>query len=105
MRKNFHSTLEIFKKALKAQYFHGICLLCCTQGESREHILQDIELAKAHFEYFSVNVFCNNSTPVKQDPELAEWFIKEVYPLIKDDKRIEVLIQNTDLGVGGEEAL
>mgnify|MGYP006974601410 CR=1 FL=1 len=88
-----------------AQYFQGICLLCCTQGESKEHILQDIELAKAHFEYFSVNVFCNNSTPVKQDPELAEWFIKEVYPLIKDDKRIEVLIQNTDLGVGGEEAL
>jgi hypothetical protein len=87
-----------------AQYFQGICLLCCTQGESREHILQDIELAKAHFEYFSVNVFCNNSTSVKQDPELAEWFIKEVYPLIKDDKRIEVLIQNTDLGVGGDEA-
>jgi hypothetical protein len=51
-----------------------------------------------------VNVFCNNSTSVKQDPELAEWFIKEVYPLIKDDKRIEVLIQNTDLGVGGDEA-
>ena len=83
-----------------AQYFQGICLLCCTQGETKEHILKDIELAKEHFEYFSVNVFCNNHTPVKQDKELASWFAKEVYPLIKDEPGIEVLMENTDLGVG-----
>ena len=83
-----------------AQYFQGICLLCCTQGETKEHILKDIELAKEHFEYFSVNVFCNNHTSVKQDKELASWFAKEVYPLIKDEPGIEVLMENTDLGVG-----
>lgn len=83
-----------------SRYFQGICLLCCTQGETKEHILQDIALAKAHFEYFSVNVFCNNHTSVKQDPELVTWFAKEVYPKIKDDSRIEVLMENTDLGVG-----
>ena len=83
-----------------AQYFQGICLLCCTQGETKEHILKDIELAKAHFEYFSVNVFCNNHTSVKQDKDLATWFAKEVYPLIKDEPGIEVLMENTDLGVG-----
>ena len=83
-----------------ARYFQGICLLCCTQGETKEHILKDIELARQHFEYFSVNVFCNNHTPVKQDKELASWFAKEVYPMIKDDPRIEVLMENTDLGVG-----
>ena len=88
-----------------AKHFQGVCLLCCTQGESKERILEDIELARKHFEYFSINVFCNNTTPIKQDQELTAWFIKEVYPLIKEDKRIEVLIQNTDLGVGGEEAL
>ena len=83
-----------------AQHFQGICLLCCTQGETKEHILKDIELAKAHFEYFSVNVFCDNHTPIKQDKELASWFAKEIYPMIKDDPRIEVLMENTDLGVG-----
>ena len=83
-----------------AQYFQGVCLLCCTQGESKEHIMKDIETAKKHFEYFSVNVFCNNSTPVKQDPELAQWFAREVYPRIKDVEGIEVLMENTDLGVG-----
>ena len=83
-----------------AQYFQGVCLLCCTQGESKEHIMKDIETAKKHFEYFSVNVFCNNSTSVKQDPELAQWFACEVYPQIKDVDGIEVLMENTDLGVG-----
>ena len=83
-----------------AKYFQGVCLLCCTQGESKEHIMKDIEIAKKHFEYFSVNVFCNNSTSVKQDPELAQWFAREVYPRIKDVEGIEVLMENTDLGVG-----
>ena len=83
-----------------AQYFQGVCLLCCTQGESKEHIMKDIETAKKHFEYFSVNVFCNNSTPVKQDAELAQWFAREDYPQIKDVDGIEVLMENTDLGVG-----
>lgn len=83
-----------------AKYFQGVCLLCCTQGESKEHIMKDIETAQTHFEYFSVNVFCNNSTSVKQDKELAQWFAREVYPKIKDEEGIEVLMENTDLGVG-----
>ena len=83
-----------------ARYFQGICLLCCTQGETKEHILKDIELARQHFEYFSVNVFCNNHTEVKQDKELTAWFAQEVYPTIKEDTRIEILMENTDLGVG-----
>ena len=83
-----------------ARYFQGVCLLCCTEGETRERIVRDIELAREHFEYFSVNVFCDNTTKIKRDPELVEWFVREVYPTIKDNPRIEVLIDNTDLGVG-----
>ena len=83
-----------------AKYFQGVCLLCCTQGESKEHIMKDIEIARTHFEYFSVNVFCNNSTSVKQDKKLAQWFAREVYSQIKDEEGIEVLMENTDLGVG-----
>ena len=83
-----------------AKYFQGVCLLCGTQGESKEHIIRDIKIARKHFEYFSVNVFCNNSTSVKQDPELASWFAREIYPQIKKVDGIEVLMENTDLGVG-----
>lgn len=83
-----------------AKYFQGVCLLCCTDGDTKERIVSDIETAKRHFEYFSVNLFCNNSTAVKRDSELSEWFIREIYPLVKDDPAIEVLVENTDLGVG-----
>ena len=83
-----------------AKHFKGVCLLCCTQGDTKERIMSDIATAKKHFEYFSVNLFCNNSTSVKRDEELVRWFVKEVYPQIKDDDRIEILIDNTDLGVG-----
>ena len=83
-----------------AKYFRGVCLLCGTNGESKEHVLSDIELAKNYFEYISVNLFNVNSTAIKPDADLQEWFKNEVYPLIKDDSQIEVLINNTDLGVG-----
>ena len=83
-----------------AKYFQGVCLLLGTEGESKEHVINDIELAKKHFEYFSVNVFCNNGTDTKRDEELVAWFVKEVYPTLKDQLGIEVLLDNTDLGVG-----
>ena len=83
-----------------ARHFKGVCLLCCVEGQTREQILNDISIARKHFEYFSVNVFCNNSTPARRDPALAEWFKSEVYPELKDMPGIEVLIDNTDLGVG-----
>ena len=83
-----------------AKHFQGVCLLCCTQGDSKERILKDIALAEQYFEYASVNVFCENSTSIKRDNALAKWFVEEVYPNLKDSSKIEVLVENTDLGVG-----
>ena len=83
-----------------AKHFQGVCLLCCMQGDSKERILKDIALAEQYFEYASVNVFCENSTSLKQDNALAKWFVEEVYPNLKDSNKIEVLVENTDLGVG-----
>lgn len=83
-----------------SQYFQGVCLLCGTEGESRERIVRDIKLAKQHFEYISVNLFNENDTKVRPDEKLQQWFVSEIYPHIKSDAQIEVLINNTDLGVG-----
>ena len=83
-----------------AKYFQGVCLLCCTEGDSRERILRDIALAEQYFEYASLNVFCENTTAVKRDEELVKWFVDELYPKLKDSDKIEVLVENTDLGVG-----
>lgn len=83
-----------------ARYFQGVCLLCCTEGDSKERIMRDIELAEQYFEYASVNVFCENTTSVKREHTLVEWFVRDVYPTLKESKKIEILINNTDLGVG-----
>ena len=85
-----------------ARYFHGLCLLCCTDtpGDTRERLLQDIELAEKYFEYYSINVFCPNSTSIRCNDEMLRWFKSEVCPTLQKSAKAEVLIENTDLGVG-----
>lgn len=83
-----------------AQYFDGVCLLVGVEGQTREQILQDIALAREYFDYFSVNLFCPNTTPIRRDENLARWFVEEVYPWLREVEGCEVLIDNTDLGVG-----
>lgn len=85
-----------------ARYFQGICLLCCTGevGDTPERLVRDVELAREHFEYCSINLFCDNTTPLHRDEAMAAWFIREIYPDLKSDPRFEILLGNTDLGVG-----
>jgi hypothetical protein len=83
-----------------ARYFQGVCLLCCTQGEDFAHIEADIETACTHFEYMSVNVFCHNSSAEHRDDVMVARFMSEIYPKYKDHFKIEILVDNTDLGVG-----
>ena len=83
-----------------ASYFDGACLLVCTKGQTKESIINDIKLAYNYFEYFNVNVFVPNSTNVELDKELYNWFKNDVAPKLYDIEKIEVLINNTDIGVG-----
>ena len=101
LREQWHKgvTMEVTVEDV-AKYFQGVCLLCCTEGDSKERILNDIAMAEKYFEYASVNVFCENTTNVKRDDALVDWFVEEVYPKLKQSKKIEILINNTDLGVG-----
>ncbi len=83
-----------------ANYFNGVCLLVGIKGQSFESIKNDIEIASKYFEYFSVNIFIENSTNEKRDEELIKRFIEEIYPSLKENPKAEILINNTDLGVG-----
>ncbi|MDR3364118.1 MAG: radical SAM protein [Clostridiales Family XIII bacterium] len=80
--------------------FEGVCLLVCVQGQTREQIAHDVRIASDIFEYFSVNVFCPNSTDVRLDPALLAWFKEALYPGLKGLPHCEVLLENTGLGVG-----
>lgn len=85
-----------------ARHYQGICLLCCTDtpGDTKERLLRDIELAERHFEYYSVNVFCPNNTFTRRNDDMLRWFATELYPTLQKSSKSEILIENTDLGVG-----
>ncbi len=83
-----------------SKYFKGCCLLIGTEGQTKNTIINDIETAINYFDYFSVNVFSENTTDIKRDNDLINWFINSVYPQIANNPKIEILLNNTDLGVG-----
>lgn len=83
-----------------AKYFSGVCLLVGTKHQTFENICEDIKIAEKYFEHYIVNVFVPNSTAVKQNSELIKKFVNEVYPALKKSPKSEVLLNNTDFGVG-----
>ena len=42
-----------------------------------------------------------NTTLVSPDPEVIRIFLRDVYPVYKDEERVDILLENTDFGVGG----
>ena len=82
------------------QYFEGVCLLAGMEGQTEDDIISSVNTAETLFSYYSVNLFCPNSSKEKGNPALAEFFIKELAPEIAKSTKAEVLIENTDLGVG-----
>ena len=82
------------------QYFEGVCLLAGMEGQTEDDIISSVNTAETLFSYYSVNLFCPNSSKEKGNPELAKFFIEELAPEIAKSTKAEVLIENTDLGVG-----
>ena len=94
--KNFSLTEKDYKELGKKIY--SVCLLICTEGQTEEMIARDIELGLKYFTNITVNIFINNGTCVKRDEHLVKWFVKN-YLYLQDDDRVELLIDNKDLGV------
>lgn len=90
---DFHSPEEV------RRYFDSPCLMVGIKGQTKEMIDYDIRMLKEHFELGTVNVFTDNSTDVKRDQELVDWFM-EKYAWLLDDPTVEVLYEKTDFGVG-----
>ena len=82
-----------------ARFFDSICLMVGIKGQTREMIRNDIAILKQYFSHGTVNVFNNNSTPIRRDEELVRWFMEE-YRWLLDDPDVEVLYNITDFGVG-----
>ncbi len=79
--------------------YYSVCLMMCLKGQTKEQIKTDIKLGLERFQQITVNVFVNNGTEITADDELKRWFIQEMVPTLKDHPRVELLIDNKDLGV------
>ncbi len=82
------------------KYFEGVCLLAGMEEQTKKDITDSVEIAERLFDYYSVNLFCPNSSKEKRNEELARVFTEELAPSIAKSPKAEVLVENTDLGVG-----
>ncbi len=82
------------------EFFQDCCLLIGIKGQTKEQILKDISIASENFNRVCINIFNENNTDCKRDNDLISWFVTDVYDKIKDDDKYDVLIDNTDFGIG-----
>lgn len=83
-----------------AEHFDEANLLFGIAGQTKESMLSDIKLGLKKFERLCVNIMCENSTAASPDRAVIAEFMREVYPIYAGDPRVDILIQNTDFGVG-----
>lgn len=69
-------------------------------GQTEESMRKDIELGLRYFERICLNIMCENSTHVKPDGGVIKIFVQKIYPEIRENPQIDILIENTDFGVG-----
>lgn len=86
--------------AVIAAPFDECCLLFGLAGQTEASMRKDIETGLAHFERVCVNLMVENSTPVRPDAGVRETFLRTLYTQYRDDPRVDILLENTDFGVG-----
>lgn len=83
-----------------AAYFDEVCLLFGLEGQTKDSMRCDIETGLANFERVCINIMVENTTKVKPCASVIDIFVKTLYPIYKDYERIDILLNNTDFGVG-----
>ena len=87
--------------AKSAAPFDECCLLAGLPGQTAESMARDIETGLRHFRRVCVNLMTGNTAPVQPDPAVRAVFVREVAPRWMCDPRVDILLENTDFGVGG----
>lgn len=95
-----HKGIDEKEPAIIAKNFDEVCLLFGLDGQTVNSMKNDIETGLSLFERVCVNIMVDNSTKIKPNNDVIRTFIHELYPIYKDNERIDILIENTDFGVG-----
>lgn len=96
MKKGFDSASPKYI----SKYADEVCLLFGLKGQTEKSMTTDIETGLKYFERVCVNIMNENTTPVKPDKEVIEIFAKNIAPKYIDNNRVDILMENTDFGVG-----
>ena len=95
-----HKGIDETNPAVISRYFDEANLLFGLAGQTAESMERDLETALAWFERVCVNIMCPNSTDVAPDSGAIAAFKEHIYPRYADNDRVDILINNTDFGVG-----
>lgn len=81
-------------------HFDYCNLIVGITSQTKEQIVNDIELARKYFERVCVGVFEDNATTVTKDEALIEWFKNEIAPGLRNDDKFQLLIEVSDFPLG-----
>ena len=100
---------QILKKGLSeedpqkiAEYFDEVCLLFGLEGQTAASMKYDAETGLRYFERVCINIMTENTTKIKPCPSVIQIFQNDIYPLYRDNDRVDILFENTEFGVGGQ---
>ncbi len=80
--------------------FDEVCLLFGLEGQTEASMRRDIETGLAYFKRVCINIMVENTTQIKPCPPVIQVFMNTLYPLYQDNERVDILLENTDFGVG-----
>ncbi|QIB69550.1 radical SAM protein [Aminipila butyrica] len=86
-----------------ARYYEQVCLLFGTTGQTQASMERDLTLGLQHFKRVCINVMTENSTSIKPDQQVIALFREYIYPKYRLEDRVDILMNNTDFGVGGSD--
>lgn len=95
-----HKGINETSPAKIAACFDEVCLLLGLDGQTEYSMRHDIETGLAYFERVCINIMAENTTHIKPSLSVIDTFMKKLYPIYKDNERIDILLDNTDFGVG-----
>lgn len=95
-----HKGINEKNPSIIAENFNEANFLFGLKGQSIDSMKCDIELGLENFERICLNIMCENTTEVSPDKAVVKSFIEQLYPIYKNNERIDILISNTDFGVG-----
>lgn len=82
------------------EVFDIVNFLVGVKGQTFEQIEDDIKIGIKNFDRVCVNLYKEMDDIMTANEELKRKFMQEIYPLYRNFDNVDILVENTDFGVG-----